>query len=58
VLKCIANKNPEPAIEVVKEIIKISVSLSDLDLFSKSIELLADLYLINRDFQNGIYCYN
>jgi hypothetical protein len=42
----------------LKEIISLTVKLKNLNAFSKGIELLADVYISNRDFSNGIYCYN
>ncbi|CAD8110961.1 unnamed protein product [Paramecium sonneborni] len=56
-IKCIYDRQLDEALEIIKKMVQQCISY-DLNIFGKSLHLLADMYISNREFNNGLYIYN
>ncbi|CAD8187138.1 unnamed protein product [Paramecium pentaurelia] len=56
-LKLIYDRQLDDAIDITKKLVQQCIAY-DLNIFGKSLHILADLYISNREFANGLYIYN
>ncbi|CAD8099559.1 unnamed protein product [Paramecium sonneborni] len=56
-IKCIYERQLDEALEITKKLVQQCIGY-DLIIFGKSLHLLADMYISNREFNNGLYIYN
>ncbi|CAD8072062.1 unnamed protein product [Paramecium primaurelia] len=57
-IKLIYERQLDEALEITKKLVQQCISYDDLTIFGKSLHLLADMYISNREFNNGLYIFN